>query len=86
MIGRAKDAIRDTNRQLLRYTPATSWVEEKNPPVLNPPMWTHSVMAAILTLPPNQWNIMLGKLSARDKLWLISLGWRVTPIVKRTVS
>lgn len=78
MSGRAKDVTSVTNRQLLRYTPHTLWVEGKNPPVIPLRMSMRSVMAAILTLPPNQRNIMLGRLPVKVKMSLISLGWRVT--------
>lgn len=83
MSGPVNDARSNISPQRLRFTPRILWGEEKNPPVLSPPMSPRSVMDAILTLEASQRNMLLGKFRDLDRKQLISLGWRVTPTRKK---
>ena len=86
MVGRAKGAASDINHLLQDYTARISLAEARRLLDLNPLTPIAYVMAATRISQPIQPSMLLGKLSEKDRLQWISLGWRVTPTKRKTVN
>lgn len=84
--GLAKGVVMDIIPLQPPYTAPTLLDEVRKILDLNRSTPTAYATGVIASLPLIHWSISSGKLIERDKNSLISLGWRVTPIRRKTVN